>query len=397
MAGTAAVVVGGARTPMGRFGGSLKDTSATQLGIVAGKAALQRTGVPAERIDHVIFGNVLQTSSDAPYLARGVGLGVGAPVEASALTLNRLCGSGLEAVLSATRMVLLGEADFVLAGGTENMSQAPYVMRGGRWGLRAGDAVMEDMLFSSALTDTYNKLPMGITAENVAERYGVTREAQDEFALRSQRCAAAASEHGRFAEEIVPVPLPQEKGEPRALARDEHIRADVTREKLSSLRPAFKPDGTVTAGNASGIVDGAAAVVVASAARAEAEGLRPMARIVAWATAGVPPEIMGIGPVPATRAALERAGLSLEDMDVVEVNEAFASQCLAVERELELDRDRLNVNGGAIALGHPLGMTGARLLLTTLHELRRRGARYGLVTMCIGGGQGIAAIVEALE
>lgn len=335
-----------------------------------------------------------QTSPDAAYLARHVGLKAGVPIQTPAVTVNRLCGSGLEAIVAGYRMILLGEAEFVLAGGTENMSMAPHATYGARWGLRLGDDKLVDVLWT-ALTDSYNQMPMAITAENLAEMYDISREEQDAFAYQSQMRAKEAWESGRLAEEVVPTEYRDRKGRPRVLERDEHPRPETTPESLAKLPPRFKQDGTVTAGNASGIVDGAAAVVVASAKAAEARGLEPIGRIVAWGTAGVDPDIMGIGPAPATRIALEKAELTLDDLALYEVNEAFAAQCLAVAKELKLDLERLNVNGGAIAIGHPLGATGARLTLTMLYELRRRGERYGLVTMCIGGGQGIAAIVES--
>lgn len=389
------VIVDGARTPFGVFGGGLRGVTATDLGVVAAKAALERSQVDPAWIDHVVFGNVLQTSSDAIYLARHVGLKAGVPIERPALTLNRLCGSGLEAILIGARLILLGEADFVLAGGAENMSQAPHVIRGARWGLRLGQGRLEDYLWV-ALTDSYNDMPMAITAENLAERYHVTREEQDAFAYRCQMRAADAWDSGRLMEEVVPVEGRDAKWRPLLVERDESLRPDTTPEGLARLKPRFRKDGTVTAGNASGIVDGAAAAVVTSAEKARERGLKPIGRVVSWGTAGVDPDYMGIGPAPATRIALERAGMTLDQIDLIEVNEAFAAQCLAVVKELEIDQERLNVNGGAIAIGHPLAATGARLTLTVLYELRRRGQKYGLSTMCIGGGQGIAAIVEAL-
>ncbi len=388
------VIIDGARTPFGAFGGSLKDISATDLAVVAARAAMERSKVDPAWIDHVVFGNVAQTSPDAAYLARHVGLKAGVPIQTPAVTVNRLCGSGLEAIVTGYRMILLGEAEFVLAGGTENMSMAPHATYGARWGLRLGDDKLVDVLWA-ALTDSYNQMPMAITAENLAEMYDISREEQDAFAYQSQMRAKEAWESGRLAEEVVPTEYRDRKGRTRVLERDEHPRPETTPESLAKLPPRFKQDGTVTAGNASGIVDGAAAVVVASAKAAEARGLEPIGRIVAWGTAGVNPDIMGIGPAPATRIALEKAGMTLDDLALYEVNEAFAAQCLAVAKELKLDMERLNVNGGAIAIGHPLGATGARLTLTMLYELRRRGERYGLVTMCIGGGQGIAAIVES--
>jgi len=386
------VILGGARTPFGSFGGSLREVSAVDLGVVAAKAALERTGVPAGAVDEVVVGNVIHTGKDAPYLARHIALHAGIPVETPALTVNRLCGSGLQSAVSAVQTIRAGEASVALVGGAESMSQAPYVLRN-RFGPGIGTPELGDALWE-ALTDTYCGCGMAITAENLAERYGITREDQDRFALLSQQRAVAARE--RLAEEIVPVALPARRGEGRRLEQDEHPRPDTTYEALARLPARFKEGGTVTAGNASGINDGAAMLVLASARRAAAEGWKPLGRLVSWAVAGVDPHYMGIGPVPASRKALERAGLTLADMDLVEVNEAFAAQYLAVERELDLPRERTNVNGGAIALGHPVGASGARLLLTLLLELRRRGGRYGLATLCIGGGQGIAAVVEAL-
>jgi len=385
------VILGGARTPFGTFGGSLRDVSAVDLGVAAARAALERSGVPAAAVDDVVVGNVIHTGKDAPYLGRHIALYAGVPVETPALTVNRLCGSGLQAVVTAAHTIRAGEAAVALAGGAESMSQAPYVLRN-RFGAGIGTPELGDALWET-LTDTYCGYGMAITAENVAERYGITREAQDRYALLSQQRAAAAPE--RLAEEIVPVELPARRGAPSRLERDEHPRPDTTYEALSRLPARFKQGGTVTAGNASGINDGAAMLVLAAGSRAEAEGWRPLGRLVSWAVAGVDPHYMGLGPVPASRKALERAGLTLSDVDLVEVNEAFAAQYLAVEQELGLDRERTNVNGGAIALGHPVGASGARLLLTLLLELRRRGGGYGLATLCIGGGQGIAAVVEA--
>ena len=385
--------VGGARTPMTPFLGDLAGLTAVELGAEAAKGALDRSGVDPGQVDHVVMGNAQQTTSDAIYGARHVGLRAGVPDPVPALTVNRLCGSGIQAVISAAHQMIAGEADVVLAGGMESMSQAPFVVRGARAGLRLGHGRLEDTLVA-ALTDGRCGLSMSDTAENVAERTGVTREDSDEYALRSQQTADRACRAGAHAEETVPVTVKTRKGE-HVVAEDGHRRPQTTREGLARLRPAFRKDGLVTAGNASGIVDGGAAFVVA---REDTEAVRagsPLGRIVSWATAGVPPEVMGLGPVPASRAALRAAGLELEDLDRIEVNEAFAPQYLAVERELGLDRDRVNVNGGAIALGHPLGATGTRLLLTLLLELRRSGGRYGLATACIGGGQGIAMVVEA--
>jgi acetyl-CoA acetyltransferase family protein len=385
-------ILGGARTPMADYTGKLKDFSALDLGALASRAAMARTGVAPEMVDHVVFGNVLQTSTDAVYGARHVGLRAGVPIEVPALTVNRLCGSGIQSAISGGQMILLGEADVVLAGGTESMSQAPHVIRGLRSGLRLGQGQLEDSLWASLL-DTHCGCTMAGTAENCATKYGIAREEQDRYAIRSQQLAAAAWSAGRLAEEVVPVEIKSRKGV-EMFAADDHMRPDSTMEGLAKLPAAFSKNGCVTAGNASGIVDGAAAILLASEQGAKRHGLTPIGRLTHWATVGVDPSLMGMGPAPATRKVLEKAGLSLEDLDLIEVNEAFAAQYLAVEKELGLDRDKVNVNGGAIALGHPLGMTGTRLLLTLLLELRRRGLKRGLATACIGGGQGIAAIVE---
>jgi acetyl-CoA acetyltransferase family protein len=386
------VILGGARTPMREYVGDFKDVSALELGARASRAALERASVAPEWIDHVVMGNALQTSGDAIYGARHVGLGAGVPLEAPALTVNRLCGSGIQAIVSAAQMIRLGEARFALAGGIENMSQAPHVIRGARSGFRLGEGKLEDSLMV-ALLDTRCGLYMAQTSDRLAREKGIGREAMDAYALRSQQAAAAAQASGVFAEEIVAVEVGEGK-RARKIETDDHPRPETTLEGLASLRPAFGKDGSVTAGNASGIVDGAAALVVASAEEARKRKLEPLARIRSWGYAGVPPEIMGIGPVPASRKALEAAGLSLGDMDRIEVNEAFAGQYLAVEAELGLPRAKTNVNGGAIALGHPLGATGARLVLTLALELKRKGLRYGLATACIGGGQGIAIVIE---
>jgi acetyl-CoA acyltransferase 2 len=386
-------IVGGARTPMGEYAGPLKDVSAIDLGVVAAKAAFERAGAQPAWIDHVVIGNVLQTSADAIYAARHLGLKAGVPAEVPALLVNRLCGSGIESAVNAAQLIRLGEASLVLAGGIESMTQAPHVIRGLRSGLKLGQGKLEDSLWE-ALTDTYCGAPMAITAENCAAKYGVTREEQDAYALRSQQLAGKAWADGRLAEEVVPVPLKSRKGV-EMFARDDHMRPDTTMETLARLPPAFKKDGGVTAGNASGIVDGGAALIVASARAAEQRGLTPLARLTGWASVGVDPAYMGMGPAPAIRRVLGEAGLALKDIDLFEINEAFAAQYLSVEKELGLDRERVNVNGGAIALGHPLGMTGTRLLLTLILEMRRRGARRGIASACIGGGQGIAALVEA--
>ncbi len=388
------VVLGGARTAFGTYGGALRDVSATDLGIVAAKGALERSKVSPDKIDQVIFGNVLQTSGDAVYFARHIGLKAGAPIEAPALTINRLCGSGLQAILLAAQEIQLGQADFVLAGGAEAMSMAPHMIRGARWGLPLGEQKLEDYLWV-ALVDSYNGLGMANTAENLGRKYGIGRQAADEFAYRSHMLAAKARESCRFSEEIVPVEVKTKKGV-TVVDKDEHIRPDTSMEILGKLVARFEKDGTVTAGNASGINDGAAALVVASAEAARAAGLTPIARIVSGGVCGVDPDIMGIGPAPSSRQALKRAGLTIADMDLVEINEAFATQYLAVEKDLGLDRDKTNVNGGAIALGHPLGASGARLALTLITELGKRKGTYGLASLCIGGGQGIAAVFERL-
>jgi acetyl-CoA acetyltransferase family protein len=393
---TDVVFLSGARTGFGSFGGSLKELSATDLGAIAAGEALTRSGVPAAEVDHVVFGNVLQTSADAPYLARHIGLRVGLPIETPAVTVNRLCGSGFEAVVQGAQQILLGDSDVVLAGGTESMSQAPHVVRGARWGLRLGPPPpLEDSLWE-AVRDAHCSLSMAETAENLGQQYRIGREVVDCFAALSQARARDAWARGDYADEVVPIPLKDRKTrEPRPWAADEHMRPETTPEGLAKLPPYFRKDGVVTAGNASGISDGAGALVLASGRYAEAHGLSPLGRLIAWAAAGVDPRTMGIGPVPAARRALERAGLALDDMDLVEINEAFAVQYLAVERELGLDRERTNVDGGAVALGHPLGASGARITLHLLHALRCRGGRYGLGAACIGGGQGIAVILEA--
>lgn len=385
------------RTAMGTFGGSLKDFSANQLGAFAARAAIESAGIAADAIGHVVFGNALQTSSDAIYLARHVGLHAGVPVAAPALTLNRLCGSGFQAIASAAQEIMLGDCDVALCGGAESMSQAPHIVRGARWGeLRLGEAggMFEDLLWA-ALTDTQCNLSMAQTAEKLAERYAVTRAEADEVAYNSQQRAKSAWDAGRFDAEVVGIPIKTRKGE-TVFARDEHMRPETTREALAGLRPYFKQDGLVTAGNASGIGDGAAALVIASAEWAQQNGAQPIARLIAWGVAGVEPDIMGIGPAPASRKALAKAGMTLDQMDLVEVNEAFAPQLAAVAKELELDLSKTNVDGGAIALTHPLAASGARITTHLIHELRRRGARYGLGSACIGGGQGMALIIEAI-
>ena len=392
---TEAFVIDGARTAFGSFGGSLASVTSHGLGVAAAKSALARSNVDPGKVDNVVMGNVIQSHEGAPYLARHVALDSGIPIETPALTLNRLCGSGLQAVVSVTQSIKLGESEVGLAGGAESMSQAPYVSRKSRFGIRMGNDTLVDTL-SEALTDNRAGCGMGVTAENLAEKYGITREDQDAFAARSHQQAARATQSGRLEEEIVPVSVKTRKG-PVEVTKDEHIREGATQESLSKLKPAFKKEnGTVTAGNSSGINDGAAALVVASNEAVNQEDLEPMGRIVSWAVAGVDPNIMGIGPVPASRLALKRAGLSLDEVDLVEINEAFAAQYLACEEELSLDREKVNVNGGAVAFGHPVGASGARILLTLLYELKRREKRYGLASLCIGGGQGIAMVVESI-
>ena len=393
---SAVVFLSGVRTGFGAFGGTLKDLSATDLGVAAAGAALARSGVAPEAVDHVVFGNVLQTSADAPYLARHIGLRAGLPIPTPAVTVNRLCGSGFEAVVQGAQQILLGESRVVLAGGTESMSQAPHVVRGARWGLRLGSTPpLEDPLWA-ALRDSQCDLSMAETAENLAREYRIERTAVDCFAALSQARARDAWARGDFADEVVPVEVADRKARgTRSWAADEHMRPDTTPEVLATLPPYFRKDGVVTAGNASGISDGAAALVLAGERYAREHALRPLGRLVAWGVAGVEPARMGIGPAPAARQALARAGLTLADMDLVEINEAFAAQYLAVECELGLDRERTNLDGGAVALGHPLGASGARITLHLLHALRRRGGRYGLGAACIGGGQGMAVIVES--
>jgi acetyl-CoA acetyltransferase family protein len=391
-------IVAGARTPMGRYCEKLRDFTAMELGAIAGKEAIKRAGVEPSEIDHVVYGNAQQTSSDSHYGARHVGVLAGLPIETPALTVNRLCGSGMQSIVSGAQMIQLGEAKNVLAGGMESMSQAPFVVRGARWGIGLGQGKLEDSLMQGLL-DTQCGLYMAQTAELYASQQGITRQQMDEFALRSQKCADDAYKAGRLQEELTPVALKDRKGKPTGemFSADDHMRPQTTLGGLAKLPAAFGKDGMVTAGNASGIVDGGAAVVLMSMQDAANRNLKPLGRIVDWGIAGVDPKIMGSGPVPATKIALKKAGLKLSDIDLIEVNEAFAGQYLAVEKELGLDREKTNVNGGAIALGHPLGATGTRLVITLLYELRRRNKKYGLATACIGGGQGIAVIVESLN
>ena len=387
-------ILSGARTPMAAYTGKLKDVPAIELGAIAARAAMERSAVRPDMIDHVVFGNVLHTSADAIYGARHVALKAGVPIEVPALTVNRLCGSGLQSAISGGQMILLEEAEIVLSGGMESMSQAPHVIRGLRSGLRLGQGQLEDTLWSGLL-DTQCGCTMAATAENCAAKYGISREDQDLYALRSQQLAAAAWKDGRFAEEVVPVEIPSRKGR-ELFAQDDHLRPETTIEALAKLPPAFTKNGCVTAGNASGIVDGGAAILLASDNAVTKFSLRPLARLTHWATVGVDPTLMGMGPAPAARTVLGKAGLTLDDIDLFEINEAFAGQYLAVEQELDLDREKVNVNGGAIALGHPLGATGVRLMTTLLNELERTGGRYGMQTMCEGGGQANVTIIETL-
>lgn len=391
------LILSGVRTGFGSFGGTLKDCSATDLGVYAATGAIARAGIQPADIDHVVFGNALQTSADAIYLARHVALRSGCPVETPAVTVNRLCGSGFEAIIQGAQQILLGESAAVLVGGAESMSQAPHVVRGARWGIRLGPpAPLEDALWE-ALKDSQCGLSMAETAEKLATQYGLARSAVDEVALLSQQRAREAWTSGDYRDEVIPVPITNRKTkQAEPWAADEHMRPDTTAGGLAKLPPYFRKDGVVTAGNASGIADGAAALVIAGSATVKARGWTPIGRVVAWATAGVDPSIMGIGPAPAARKALAKAGMALPDMDLIEVNEAFAAQYLAVEKELGLDRGRTNVEGGAIALGHPLAASGARLTLHLVHALRRAGKRFALASACIGGGQGQAVIVEAL-
>ncbi|MDR5831360.1 acetyl-CoA C-acyltransferase family protein [Caballeronia sp. LP006] len=389
------VVVSGVRTAIGDFGGALKDFTPTDLGARVVREVLSRANVQGDEVGHVVFGNVIQTEPRDMYLARVAALDGGVTQHAPALTVNRLCGSGLQAIVSASQSILLGDAEIAIGGGAESMSRAPYVMPAARFGQRMGDARVVDMMLG-ALNDPFDKIHMGVTAENVANKYGITREAQDALALESHRRAARAIEAGYFKEQILPITLASKKGD-TVFDRDEHVRMNATAEDFSKLRPVFaKENGTVTAGNASGINDAAAAVVLMERGVAEKRSVKPLARLVAYAHAGVDPKIMGIGPVPATQKALERAGLSVADLDVIEANEAFAAQACAVTQELKLDPAKVNPNGSGISLGHPIGATGALITVKALYELQRIGGRYALVTMCIGGGQGIAAIFERI-
>lgn len=387
------VVLEGARTPFAEISGSFRQITATDLGAIAAKEAIRKSDIQPGEIDQVVFGNVQQSSKDAHLLARHIGLKAGTPIKVPALTVNRLCGTGVEAILTAARYILTGEANVVLAGGTENMSQVPHVIRGMRWGSPLGSPVVEDWLWDG-LYDPYGDCTMAQTAENLAAKYGITREEVDRHALSSHERAWAASEKGYFKEEIVPVTVKTKKGD-KLIEEDEHIR-HTSMEQLSRLKPRFVENGVVTPGNASGMVDGAAAIVIASSGYAEKHGLKPIARLVSWDVVGVEPKYMGIGPVPAIRSALQKAQLTLADIDLIEINEAFSAQYLACQRELEFDLSIANVNGGAIALGHPLAASGTRISTALIYELRRRHKKYGVSAVCIGGGQGIAALWEAL-
>ena len=390
---TEVVIVAAVRTPIGSFGGSLKDISAVDLGSLVIKDAIERAGLEPEQVDEVIMGNVLGAGL-GQNVARQMSVHAGVPVTVPAFTINKVCGSGLKAVQLATQAVLCGDAEVVVAGGAENMSQAPYILPNQRWGSRMGNATVVDTMLRDGLTDGFEDFHMGITAENVAEQYGITREDQDSFALQSQKRAVAAVEAGRFKEEIIPVEIPQRRGEPLIFDTDEFPRKDASLESLSKLRPAFQKDGSVTAGNSSGINDGAAAVVVMSAEKAKELGITALATIKSYASAGLDPKVMGCGPIYASRKALEKAGLTVADLDLVESNEAFAAQSCAVAKELNLDSEKVNVNGGAISLGHPIGASGCRILVTLLHEMQKRDAKRGLATLCIGGGMGTTLIVE---
>ncbi|MDP4126840.1 MAG: acetyl-CoA C-acetyltransferase [Bacillota bacterium] len=387
------VIVSAVRTPVGSFNGALGQQAAVELGALAIKEAINRAGISADQVDEVIMGNVIQAGlGQNP--ARQASIKAGIPQEVPSMTVNKVCGSGLKTIVCAAQSIMVGDADIVVAGGMENMSLAPYVLPKARTGYRMGNATVVDAMVYDALTDAFDNIHMGITAENIAEQFGITREQQDSYSVSSQNRAEASIKAGKFVEEIVPVTIPQRKGDPVVVSQDEFPRFGATYDSMAKLRPAFKKDGTVTAANASGINDGAAALVIMAKEKAEALGLKPMATIKSWASAGVDPKIMGTGPIPASRKALEKAGLKIEDIDLVEANEAFASQTLRVAQELNLNMDKTNVNGGAIAIGHPVGASGTRILVSLLHEMKRRDAHRGLATLCIGGGQGIAVIVE---
>lgn len=387
------VIAGAARTPIGAFGGTLKDVPARQLGAICIREALQRAGVDPATVDEVVMGNVLQAGL-GQNVARQMAMDAGVPKEVPAFTLNKVCGSGLRAVSLAAQMIKAGDAEIIVAGGAESMSQAGYVVQSARWGSRMGDAHMTDVMLKDGLTDAFYDIHMGITAENICEQWGLTREELDDFAAKSQQKAVAAVRSGRFKDEIVPVEIPQRKGDPIIFDTDEYPKDGVTADSINGLRPAFKEDGIVTAGNASGLNDSGAAVVVMSKEKADELGIEPLCTIKSYASAGVDPRIMGIGPVPSSTKALEKAGMEMKDIDLIEANEAFAAQSVAVGKEMGFDEDKLNVNGGAIALGHPIGASGCRILITLMYEMQKRDAHTGLATLCIGGGQGTAMIVE---
>jgi len=388
------VIASAARTPIGSYGGTLKDSTAVALGAVAVKEAIKRAGIAPEMVDEVVLGCVLQ-AGQGQNVARQVSMAAGIPQEVPSMTINKVCGSGLRTVGLAAQMIKAGDADIVVCGGTESMSNTPYAIPSARWGARMNDQKMVDLMVNDGLWDVFNNYHMGVTAENIVEQWGLTREEQDEFAMNSQLKAEAAIKAGKFKDEIVPVEIPQRKGDPIVFDTDEYPKFGASMEKMAKLRPAFKRDGgSVTAANASGINDSAAALVVMSKEKAEELGITPLCTIKAYASAGVDPKIMGTGPIPSSRKALEKAGLKMSDMDLIEANEAFAAQSLAVGKDLEFDPEKLNVNGGAIALGHPIGASGARILITLLYEMKKRGSKYGLATLCIGGGQGTAMIVE---
>ena len=387
------VIASAARTPIGSFGGTLKNTPAVTLGKTAVEEAVKRAGIKPEQVDELVFGCVLQAGL-GQNVARQVSLAAGLPIETPAMTINKVCGSGLRSVGLAAQIIKAGDADIVVAGGTESMSMAPYAMPAARWGARMFDAKMVDVMVNDGLWDAFNQYHMGVTAENVADQWGITREELDEFALKSQQKAEAAIKAGKFKDEIVPVVIPQKKGDPIVFDTDEFPKFGASLEKMAKLKPAFKKDGKVTAANASGINDSAAALVVMSAEKAAELGITPLCKIVSYASAGVDPSIMGVGPIPASKKALEKAGLTVDDIDLFEANEAFAAQSVAVGRELKIPEEKLNVNGGAIALGHPIGASGARILITLIYEMKKRGCHKGLATLCIGGGMGTAMIVE---
>lgn len=387
------VILSAVRTPIGSFGGSLSKFTAVDLGVIAAKEAIKRAGIKPEDINEVLIGNVL-SSGLGQNVSRQIAVKAGIPVEVPSMTLNKLCGSGLRAITLAAQEIMLGDADVILCGGAESMSNAPYILNSARFGQRMGDGKLIDSMIEDGLTDAFNKYHMGITAENIAENWNISREEQDEFAVKSQNKAEEAQRLGKFDEEIIAVEIPQRKGNPIIFDKDEYIKSGMNLDKLNSLRPAFKKDGTVTAGNASGINDGAAMLVVMSKEKADSLGLKPLATIKGYGSAGVDPAIMGYGPVPATRNALKKANWTVEDLDLIEANEAFAAQSISVVKDLGLDTGKVNVNGGAIALGHPIGCSGARIVVTLLHEMKRRDSKKGLATLCIGGGMGTAVLVE---